>query len=224
MRYDKSIHPSWLNPVYISLSILLVIGVVTAFSIGYASIQYNLAKNHLEIWNDSGEVTSKDHYESAHRAINKATKWHPDNPVYQEIKATILVWGHYAGFESELALDHALKSYTDAKQSRPLWPWVWSEWVMTKWRLKQYDEEMLDGLLQLEEVGPFIGVANLTMVDAGLQLIRKRPEYSTQLVPLIEQNFRRSFTNGKIRKEMRRLVQNHENGQWLLDIPIPERK
>ena len=218
MKYDKRIHPPWLNITYIALTVILVIAIYVVFSIGYASMQYNLAKNYLERWTDTRTVSNQDNYQRAKTAINKALNRHPDNPVYQESLASILVWGDYAGFESTEAVEQALSTYKGVIRSRPLWPWAWSEWVMTKWRLEQYDEEMLRGLLRLEEVGPYIGAANLTVVDAGLELMEQRPDFEAQLKPLVEAHYKRSFTNGQIRNQMLELLDEHDNTAWLREI------
>ena len=197
--------------------VMLLLLTFLAGAAGYASLQYNFAKNNLDLWVKSGKVTSQKSYLSSKKAIISANFWHSNNPVYLESQASILVWGVYAEFEDESLYQQALDLYWQSLQLRPMWPWAWSEWVMTKWRLKQYDEAMLNGLMKLSQYGPYTGEVHITVVDAGLQLMRKRPEFAGQIKPVVKRHYLRSRKNGHVRKQVKAAVESHENGAWLLE-------
>ena len=188
-----------------------------ALSHGLSSFKYNYTKNNLTYWAQSESVSEQD-YHSAKDAIYSANALWSDNPTYLASQANLITWGAYENFETKETLSKALHLYESALESQIMSPWIWSEWVMTKWRLLQYDESMLKGLLYLDRVGPYTAEANIVVVDAGLQLISKRPDFSETLQPVILDHYLRAEYNPNTINQMRSLKKDHGNPDWLPDL------
>lgn len=202
--------------------IVIILGVISliyvALSHGLASFKYNYTKNQLEYWSSTDQIPNPVSYQLTKESIRSVNALWPTNPNYIDTRASVLIWGYYEELEDPDILNVAMEHFEQSIRTRPIWPWTWTEWVMTKWRLDEYDDDMLNGLITLDKVGPYTGEANLVLVDVGLQMIAQRPELTAQLKPLIEKHYLRAELNGVIIRQMRALKEEHENTEWLPDL------
>lgn len=185
---------------------------------GISSFQYNFTNNNLSLWASRDVLPSSEEIVRAEQAIISAEKLWPDNPTYLMNQAAVYIWGTYSENEPGDKLLASLNNYERALAHQPLSPWVWSEWVMTKWRLEQYDSAMSNGIISLDTAGPYTGEANLTVVNAGLKLLSKKPEYDDDLRDIILSHYRRAEYNGKIFRQMRQLKEDYDNPDWLPEL------
>ncbi len=201
----------------LSIILSVIVMIYLAMSHGLSSFKYNFAKNNLLLWTETSSVT-KPAYESVKRSIYSATALWPNNPTYLASKASVLTWGTYDEYEPFGTLENSLNLLQHALEYQPLSPWIWSEWVMTKWRMEDYDDAMLEGIVYLGAAGPYTGEANVTIVDAGLHLMSKRPDFADRLKPLVLNHYLRSEYNGHIIRQMRSLKEDYGNPEWLPEL------
>lgn len=183
---------------------------VVAGRMGYANLQYFSAKNQVDSWVDNGAISSESSYRQALRAINLSNELHPDNPQYIETLATIQEWAVYGDFAEKSNFKLALANYHRSAELRPMWPWVWSSIVLTKWRLDEIDDEMWHALVMLGETGPYTKHANLTIVDVGLMMMEKSPEFAAQAETLAAEHYRRGMKNSQVVKSLKAIIKKRE--------------
>jgi len=197
---------------------LLLLSVYNAVSAGFSDFYYNHTQNHIKSWSENKKINTLIEYQSVKSAILSATRLQSRNSVYKEKLASVLVWGYYSGYETKAALRQALENFNDASALNPLRPWPLAEVVMTKWRLEEYDHDMLDAIKLLAIIGPNTPEANLTVVNAGLKLISKRPEFEQQLRSIIIEHYLSAEYDGRITGQMRQIKRDYNNPEWLPEL------
>jgi tetratricopeptide (TPR) repeat protein len=165
-------------------------GLVHAFQYGSASLSFYRVKNILSVWQIQGKQQSQAQYTLAKQAIENALSHHPDNPLYVDVMAQIYEWGAIAGYEdNQLALGLAKQYYLRATQLRHSWPVTWASLAMVKWRLQEFDDELLHFLAQANKFGPLKPEVHILYSQFGLALYKNnhpmliglRPEFETHL-------------------------------------------
>ncbi|KGJ94209.1 hypothetical protein [Thalassotalea sp. ND16A] len=92
-------------------------------------------------------------YHNALVSINTAINLH-QNPQYLETKAQILEWGVRAGVAPKQAsLKVANKLYLQSTQLRPTWPGTWAALALNKWHLGEFDNQMIQYLINAHTYG-----------------------------------------------------------------------
>jgi hypothetical protein len=77
------------------------------------------------------------------------------------------IFGHE---ENESALLEAKSQYLRATELRPLWPKFWTSLVKLKWRLQEFDEEMLYFFERVTVLGLQKPKVYLVVIELGLAL------------------------------------------------------
>lgn len=140
---------------FFALFILFValIGFFNAFRFGGASLDYYLVRNAIDAWQVNARIQTQEEFNQARSAIQTANILHRSNPLYIDLSGQIKEWGAVSGFDDRDGLLLAKANYLQATKIRPLWPVTWANLAMVKWRLQEFDEEMLGYLMKANELG-----------------------------------------------------------------------
>jgi hypothetical protein len=179
-------------------------GIQQAFYIGLASFHNYSVFNKLKHWQKSPFEHTFVDYSRIKKKAEKAVTYHPNNAEYWDLKAQVHEWGVLFGYENhENALLEVKKQYLRATELRPLWPETWASLIKLKWRLQEFDEQMLAYFKQATTLGPQKPKVHLVVIELGLalyannhpMLLKIRQEFYHRLVL----GLRHSQTRSKVR-------------------------
>jgi hypothetical protein len=112
-----------------------------------------------------------DDYSRIKTKAKKVVLYHPDNAEYWDLRAQVNEWGFIFGHEeNESALLEAKSQYLRATELRPLWPKFWTSLVKLKWRLQEFDEEMLYFFERATVLGLQKPKVHFVVIELGLAL------------------------------------------------------
>ena len=155
----------------ISFALLALVCLFVAMRFTAASFDFYKVRNIVTSWQEQGNTQSIEEYHLAKRAIESAVDSQPSHPLYQDLLAQVHEWGAISGYEpAEQALNAAKTHYLLATQLRPLWPVTWGSLAMIKWRLQEFDDEMLSYLDMAAKLGPKKPEVHLLYVQLGMAL------------------------------------------------------
>ena len=155
----------------ISFALLALVCLFVAMRFTAASFDFYKVRNIVTSWQEQGNTQSIEEYHLAKRAIESAVDSQPSHPLYQDLLAQVYEWGAISGYEpAEQALNAAKTHYLLATQLRPLWPVTWGSLAMIKWRLQEFDDEMLSYLDMAAKLGPKKPEVHLLYVQLGMAL------------------------------------------------------
>lgn len=149
---------------------IAIFGIWNAVRFGAASLDYYYVRNVIEKWQVSGAEQQQSDYVSAKDAINAAERLHFSHPLYADLSGQITEWGVVAGFETPNDLSDAKTDYLRAVSLRPAWPVTWASLAMIKWRLNEFDDEMLGYIHQADKLGPQTPEVHGFFAELGLAL------------------------------------------------------
>ena len=166
-------------------------GLHQALSFGRASYDHYAVSNMLKHWqNFPLEHNNKDYSHFKTRA-QQTVLHHPHHAEYWDHLAQVTEWGFIFGYEKrESGLLEAKKHYLRATELRPLWPDTWAALIKIKWRLQEFDKELLYYFERATTLGPQKPEIHLLVIELGLalyannhfMLINIRPEFNQRLV------------------------------------------
>jgi hypothetical protein len=212
---------------YLLASLLVIIsvcGISTAYDYGVASVNFYNVKNIIEKWhNDPLDSDLKD-YQVAKNNSLVANKYHPDNALYLDLVAQVDEWGVIFEFENRIeGLNSAKAYYLQATQLRPLWPVTWASLAKVKWRLQEFDNEMLFYLAQANKLGPKKPEVNLLFADLGLALYKNSHPMLVKIRPMFYERLAQGLINPLSRNAVKQIVENYGVEslvcRWLSDKP-----
>ncbi len=183
------------NALAICVLVLAAVGVFNAIRFGVASLDYSGVKNTISEWQNDQSIQSKEEYEHVRVAVQRANLLHYSNPLYADLAGQIKEWGVIAGFESSDALQEAKVNYLQATKVRPLWPVTWANLAMVKWRLQEFDDEMLRYLKRADQLGSQSKEVHLLFTRLGLALYNANHPMYTQLKDSIHNRIRLGLRN-----------------------------
>jgi len=197
--------------VIIKLGLSGVLGwlIVLSGQMGYASLDYYYANNHLQQWIEDGNVSSEPSYLEALSAIKLSNELHPDNPQFLETLGAIQEQGVYDGHVDKSNSLLALANYNKSIQLRPLSPLSWILKVMAKWQLGEIDDDMWNAIVMLGKTGPYSIEANLVIVDVSLMLILEDTEYAVRAKQLMAVHYQRGMGNPRAVDRLKNIVAEH---------------
>jgi hypothetical protein len=173
-------------------------GLLSAFQYGTASIEFYRVNNILSLWQTNEEQQSEVQYLLAKNGMLSAIKKHPNHPLYIDTMAQIYEWGSIAGYEdSKKALATAKQYYLQATQLRPSWAVTWASLVMVKWRLQEFDQEMLSFLANADKFGPFKPEVHILYSQLGLALYKNNNPLLIIIRPVFERHLALGMRNRK---------------------------
>lgn len=149
---------------------IAVFGMWHALRFGGASLDYYYVQNIIEKWQVGGEQQQKSNYIIAKDSIHKAEASHFSHPLYADLSGQIVEWGVVAGYEELDYLSQAKAHYLRAASMRPAWPVTWASLAMIKWRLNEFDEEMLSYITKADVLGSQKPEVHAFFAEIGLAL------------------------------------------------------
>lgn len=168
----------------IVLIVILLILLLAGGSFGLANIYFKQAEVRVKSWQKMGQIASDEDYRQAMAYADNALFFHPGHNQYLEIKAQILEWGADEGFESSrtTALQKAKALYLQSTASRPTWPNTWAALAMLKWRMQEFDMEMIRYLQNAYIVGKHSPEVILAFTQLGPVIKNYRPHLFNHIV------------------------------------------
>lgn len=138
---------------------------------GLASFHNYFVMNMLKHWQTLSLEHTYDDYSRIKTKAKKVVLYHPDNAEYWDLRAQVNEWGFIFGHEeNESALLEAKSQYLRATELRPLWPKFWTSLVKLKWRLQEFDEEMLYFFERATVLGLQKPKVHFVVIELGLAL------------------------------------------------------
>jgi len=186
----------------IFLIMVAVVGFFSAFRFGAASLDYYHVRNAIEQWQDSGELDNIEHYLSVKNAIQTARALHKSNPLYMDLSGQVIEWGVISGFESDIQLLNAKQDYLAASKVRPLWPSTWANLAMIKWRLQEFDDEMLTFLRKANNYGSQTPEVHMLFSRLGVSLYKSNHPMYTEFKDAIRNHIRLGLRNENLNQEL----------------------
>lgn len=204
------------------LGLLSVWGIVTTFQYGAASLDFYQIKNIITLWQEEGLTQSPEQYQKAREAVYKANQSHPNHPLYIDLIGQINEWGAIAGYEDQQqALQQAKLRYLQATKIRPTWPVTWASLAMVKWRLQEFDDEMLLYLNRADQFGPRKPEVNVLFSELGLALYEGNHPFLLKIRPQVTERLAAGLRNSASRDRVLSVISQYDAGKlvcrWLRD-------
>lgn len=175
--------------------LIVVLGIFSAFRFGAASLDYYLVRNTLENWQIDARIQTKEEFTRAKEAINNANALHRSNPLYMDLSGQINEWGAVSGFDQLASLERAKIDYLMATKARPLWPVTWANLAMVKWRLQEFDDEMLHYLNNANKLGPQSVEVHILYARLGITLYNAKHPMFTVISDTVRERIRLGLRN-----------------------------
>lgn len=205
----------------ILILMIAIVGFVNAFRFGGASLDYYTVKNSINLWLNKGSVQSQESYENAKASIDTANMLHHSHPLYIELDAQIKEWGVMSGFEPNMSIEQAKKSYLAATKVRPLWPVSWANLAMLKWREQQFDKELLSYLYNADTLGPQKAEVHLLFAQLGLSLYKANHPFYTQIKLSVHDHVKKGIRSNATRPQLIAFIQQGDHFKtvcrWISD-------
>lgn len=206
-----------------------VFGIVNTFQFGSASLDFYMVKNVFQLWQDEQDQQSLQQYEQAKAAIYSANESHPNHPLYMDLIGQTNEWAAIAEYEDPAAsLQAAKASYLSATKIRPTWPVTWASLVMVKWRLQEFDDEMLFYLNNADHFGPKKPEVNILFVELGLALYKSNHNLLISLRDRVEHRLVQGLSDSQSRDRVISIITEYQVEKqvcrWLRDEPYMLRK
>jgi hypothetical protein len=198
----------------VAVILVLSFSLYQAFYFGLASFHNYSVLNMLKQWQNSyqgttrlitREATHKKDYFQTKAKVQQVLLYHPNNAEYWDLSGKVHEWGYLFGYDTQPdALFEVKKQYLRATELRPFWPDSWGSLVKLKWRLQEFDEQMLFYFEQATQLGPQKPSIHLLVVELGLALYASNhPMFSN-----IRTEFHRRLALGLLQHKTRSRVRN----------------
>jgi hypothetical protein len=204
-------------------------GLHQALYFGLASFHNYSVINMLKHWQNSPlEHNQKDYFRIKAKA-QQAVLYHPHHAEYWDLKAQVNEWGFILGYEKHQgALLEVKKQYLCATKLRPLWPDTWASLIKLKWRLQEFDQEMLYYFEQATVLGPQKPKVHLAVVELGLALYANNHPMLLNIRPEFHRRLALGLRHAKTRGRVIKLIAQYESQalvcRWLKNEDFKTRK
>jgi hypothetical protein len=215
----------------------IVVFIITLIGFGlHQTVYFGLAgfhnysvNNMLKHWQNSPLEHTYSDYLRVKAKAQKVVLYHPHNAEYWDLRAQVNEWGFIFGYEeNESTLLEVKKKYLRATELRPLWPETWASLVKLKWRLQEFDEEMLYYFERATVLGPQKPKVHLVVVDLGLALYANNHLMLLKIRPEFHRRLTLGLKNGVTRGRVIRLISKYESlalvCRWLKNEDLYTRK
>ena len=157
--------------VVIIIVLLAGFGLHRALYYGLANIAHIGVLNAVAKWQTSPTEHSYQEFSQIKAKAQQAVLYQPGYAEYWSVLAQVYEWGFIFGYtDTPNALQDAKQYYLRATQLRPLWPDTWASLIKLKWRLQEFDSELLFYVNQASTFGPQKPDIHLVIVELGLAL------------------------------------------------------
>lgn len=204
-------------------------GLHQAFYYGLASFHNYTVINALSGWQSSPLEHSYSDYQDIKAKSQQVVSYHPNNAEYWYLSAEVNEWGYVFGYETqESALLEIKQQYIRATQLRSLWPDAWASLVKIKWRLQEFDQQMLDYFKKATTLGPQKPKVHLTVVELGLALYTSNHLMLVDIRPEFYRRLALGLRHPKTRTKVRQLITQYNAHalvcRWLINEDIKTKK
>ncbi|MBJ2129443.1 hypothetical protein JC525_10865 [Alteromonas sp. IB21] len=148
---------------------------ITSLSTVIASINFYGAKNYLEQWEDSGNIT-KDDLTAAYLHAKNAKESHENHPLYTDTLSTILQYKALSKSDyndsKQLLLEAEAENWNSAV-NRPAWPVTWANIAYTRWLKGEVNTELTSYMKRASELGPHTPEVHIALAEIGLGMSKR---------------------------------------------------
>jgi hypothetical protein len=206
------------------LALLSIWGIITTSQYGAASLDYYKTKSIMSLWQAKGYIESPEQYQKAKRAGYGAHNSHPNHALYLDVLGQIYEWGEISGYEDKKqALQHAKNYYLSATEIRPIWSVNWASLANVKWRLQEFDDEMLLYLHRADQFGPRKREVNIFFSELGLALYKVNNLFLLNISAQVKQRLAIALRDGDSKQKVMAVIKKYDAGKivcfWLRDEP-----
>lgn len=191
-----------------ALSICLIVVALLSIPRGLANFLHYPVEKNIEHWLQfNGRTVNDRHNKAMISRLQKALQKDPANPDILVIIAVLLdqsTLDRYFWERDTTTHRGALEIFKKAARSRPVSPWVWINIALIKTKLKEYDSEMENSLIQAIRLGPREPLVNVRVTDIGLA---RWASLSTRAREAVKGGIRRGFDQS--RADIIRIAKNH---------------
>lgn len=213
----------------ISLFVICLFGLTSTLKFGAASLDFYMVKNVFQLWQEEQNKQSLERYEQAREAIYSANTSHPNHPLYIDLIGQLNEWAAIAEYEDEReSLQNAKLYYLSATKIRPTWPVTWASLAMVKWRLQEFDEEMLQYLVNADHFGPKKPEVNILFAELGIALYASNHTMLIGIRDKVEKRIAQGLRDPQSRERVSQIIKDFKVEKqvcrWLRDEPYMLRK
>jgi hypothetical protein len=206
------------------LVLLSIWGITTTAQYGAASLDYYKTKSIMSLWQGEGYIESPEQYQKAKRAASRANSKHPEHALYLDLLGQIHEWGQLSGYENKKqSLQRAKNYYLNATKIRPIWPVTWASLANVKWRLREFDDEMLLYLLRADKFGTRKREINVFFSELGLTLYKANNLFLLNIRELLKQRLTMGLRDGGSRERVSAVIKKYDAAKivcfWLSNQP-----
>ena len=170
-------------------------GLFNAIKFGGASLDYLSVTNIIASWQDNAAISSQEEYDDVNASITNAKTLHGSHPLYTELAGQMQEWGAVSGYADTDALNLAKGHYLATTKLRPLWPVTWANLAMVKWRLHEFDDEMLSYLHKADELGPYSKEVHVLFTRLGISLYQANHPMYSDVKETVHERIRKGLQN-----------------------------
>lgn len=204
-------------------------GIHQAFYLGLASFHKYSVSNMLKHWQKSPLENTYNDYSRIKTKATQLVLYHPHNAEYWDLRAQVNEWGFIFGYEKHRsALLEVKNQYLRATELRPLWPESWASLVKLKWRLQEFDEDMLYYFEQATKLGPQKPKVHLMVIELGLALYANNHSMLLNIRPKFHRRLAFGLRHHKTRFKVRELISQYESQalvcRWLKNEDLSTKK
>jgi hypothetical protein len=182
--------------------LLGTVGLFNALKFGGASLDYLSVKSIIASWQNNAAIGSQEEFDEVNASITNAQMLHGSHPLYAELAGQLQEWGAVSGYADSDALHLAKEHYLATTRLRPLWPVTWANLAMVKWRLNEFDEEMMSFLNKADELGPYTKEVNVLFTRLGISLYQANHPMYSDIKETVHERIRKGLQNEQARKEI----------------------
>ncbi|MDT0584076.1 VpsP family polysaccharide biosynthesis protein [Brumicola blandensis] len=142
------------NLMLILVLLISLVGIFHSARFALSSLDFYAVKNLISQWQETESVKNTEDIARAKSHLERAKALHPAHPVYTDMLGQVFEWGALSGSSNEIGdLQQAKALYSAAIQQRPTWPVTYASLILVKWRLGEFDEELIESIKMVQTLG-----------------------------------------------------------------------
>jgi ribosomal protein L31 len=191
-------------PVVGFIGFVSFVGFYFSVKFGLASLHFYSVDNMLDNWNKEWTIGQQEstnkiamQIDSAMNKTIRAHQLHSSHPVYTDILGQLNEWD---AISAESALQHdklqsAKRHYMKAIAQRPTWPVTHASLLVVKWRLGEFDEEMITAINAAKRNGPKKPEVHLALIQFGLASYKTNHPFYAEVRDILPQYIGLALSN-----------------------------
>lgn len=158
--------------MFAGVLLLSIVILILSFRMFMGSLSAHQAQLFLDDWQAKKGLSSEQAYTVAREAAQSSIRWYPvNNGAYWQRLGQIDEWRYYTRpFGDTLASptrQSALNAYREAVTYKQQWPYLWARYANVKLQLREWDDELMHALQQINATGPWRPLASRDLVEIG---------------------------------------------------------